>query len=327
MNKDTTQPYDFPPGNRIYSYEFVNKRLINPKLLLDLPIGDSIHNGGKLVIGPDNNLYATVGDIGRFESNTFPKTLNNQEGLEPDGTGGILRMTQDGRPVLEKGSGILGSEHPLNLYYAYGIRNSFGIDFDPLTGNLWDSENGVESKDEINLVEPGFNSGWKEIQGMSFIEKGFNPAQLVKFNGKGSYSDPEFAWYGSKAVGPTALKFLTSDKLGKEYQNDMFVGDFNNGYIYHFELNEDRTKLSLNGSLDNNTIDMQEDSMQREVFAKGPGSIIDIQVGPDGYMYVLSLLLKGSDCDPDEIGCVANNDSKIKGAIFRIIPADPKLVS
>ena len=45
------------------------------------------------------------------------------------------------------------------------------------------------------------------------------------------------------AVGPTAVKFLNSDKLGKGYENDMFVGDFNNGYIYHFELNEDRTEL------------------------------------------------------------------------------------
>jgi glucose/arabinose dehydrogenase len=44
--------------------------------------------------------------------------------------------------------------HPLNMYYAYGIRNSFGLDFDPLTGNLWDTENGPEYGDEINLVEP-----------------------------------------------------------------------------------------------------------------------------------------------------------------------------
>jgi glucose/arabinose dehydrogenase len=134
---NTSQHYSFSPGNYIYRYEFTNGRLVNPKLLLSLPIGDeNIHNGGKIVIGPNKNVYVTVGDIGRFESNTFPKTLNNEQGPEPDGTGGILRMTQEGRPVLEDGNKILGSKFPLNLYYAYGIRNSFGIDFDPLTGKL-----------------------------------------------------------------------------------------------------------------------------------------------------------------------------------------------
>jgi glucose/arabinose dehydrogenase len=53
---------------------------------------------------------------------------------------------------------FLGRKDPINKYYAYGIWNSFGIDFDPVTGKLWDTENGVVFGDEINLVEPGFNS-------------------------------------------------------------------------------------------------------------------------------------------------------------------------
>jgi aldose sugar dehydrogenase len=76
--------------------------------------------------------------------------------IPPDGRGGILRVTQDGEIVQPS---ILGDEHPLDMYYAYGIRNSFGIDFDPETGNLWDTENDPSFGDEINLVEPGFNSG------------------------------------------------------------------------------------------------------------------------------------------------------------------------
>jgi aldose sugar dehydrogenase len=195
-----------------------------------------------------------------------------------------------------------------------------------LTGKLWDSENGAEKNDEVNLVEPGFNSGWKAIQGMSSFEKGFNPAQLVDFDGNGIYSDPEFVWYNS-SVGPTALKFLTSDKLGDQYQNDLFVGDFNNGYIYHFELNEARTELILNNSGNSNISKILENIDQSETFAQGPGGVIDIQVGPDGYLYVLTLLLKGSDCIPDEPGCVTNNSSKVKGAIFRIVPTTSKLVS
>ena len=88
-----------------------------------------------------------------------PRTFEMEQSLM--GRAGILRVTQDGRPV---GHGILGPDDPLNKYYAYGIRNSFGIDFDPLTGNLWDTENGPDYGDEINLVRPGFNSGWKVVQ-------------------------------------------------------------------------------------------------------------------------------------------------------------------
>ena len=58
---------------------------------------------------------------------------------------------------------------------------------------------------------------------------------------------PEFTW--KQTVGVTSIKFLDSDKLGKDYQNDMFVGDFNNGNLYHFDLSEDRNQLLLNGPL------------------------------------------------------------------------------
>jgi glucose/arabinose dehydrogenase len=67
----------------------------------------------------------------------------------------FLRLSVDGKPILkEDKTGVLGDKYPLNLYYAYGIRNSFGIDFDPVTGYLWDTENGEIIGDEINLVKP-----------------------------------------------------------------------------------------------------------------------------------------------------------------------------
>jgi hypothetical protein len=78
--------------------------------------------------------------------------------------GGVLHVTKDGKPV--DNNGTLGDDGPLNYDYAYGIRNSFGLDFDPVTGKLWDTENGPHFGDEINTVEPGFNSGWAKIQGI-----------------------------------------------------------------------------------------------------------------------------------------------------------------
>ena len=95
------------------------------------------------------------------------KTQNYEDGEPVDGRAGILRLTQDGYPVLNaNGNGILGKKYPLNIYYAYGIRNSFGIDFDPITGKLWDTENGPQFGDEINMVEPGFNSGSDRVYGI-----------------------------------------------------------------------------------------------------------------------------------------------------------------
>ena len=195
------------------------------------------------------------------------------------------------------------------MYYAYGIRNSFGLDFDPVTGKLWDTENGPKFSDEINLVEPGFNSGWGKIQGMWTTEGGgnrssidtenviLNPDNLLDFGGKAKYSPPEFTWVDS--IGPTALKFLNSDKLGKQYQNDIFVGDVNNGNLYHFKLDKQRTGLLfLEESLSDKVADKDEEN-EGIIFGEGFGSISDLEVGPDGYLYIVSLG---------------------KGAIYRIVP-------
>jgi glucose/arabinose dehydrogenase len=251
------------------------------------------------MIGPDNNLYVPIGDVdGSYTGGPGEtKAQNYVDGVEPDGRSGILRITQDGRPV---GIGILGNTHPLNLYYAYGIRNSFGFDFDPITGSIWDTENGPGNSDEINLVEPGFNSGWQEIQGMASNtddDDGFDLEEdIVDFEGKGKYSDPELVWMDTE--GPTAAKFLNSDKLGIQYVNDMFVGDVHNGWIYHFDLNEYRTDLILEGPLADKIANTPEE-MQETIFGEGFGGITDLEVGPDGYLYVVS------------IG---------QGAIYRIVP-------
>ena len=271
---------DNSTGNRLYRYELANNQLINPKLLLDLPAIPSNpnsvrfeHNGGKLVVGPDNNVYLVIGDVGSH----MGQTENNANGPPPDGTGGILRVTQDGDAVIPNSPLGNDTDPTLNKYYAYGIRNSFGIDFDPVTGNLWDTENGPAYGDEINLVEPGFNSGWTKIQGSAQTRQ-LDPASvLVNIGGKGTYRDPEFVW--NQPVGPTALKFLNSEKLGKQYQNDMFVGDIINGNLYHFKLNEQRMGLLVGKAAAN---------PQAIVFGNGFGGITDIQVGPEGYLYVLS---------------------------------------
>lgn len=277
-----------PIGNRLYRYEFVDNKLANPKLLMNLPAYPGPrHNGGAIEIGPDQNIYIPVGDVdGSFQPNfEATKTQNFARGKVADGRSGILRLTQDGRIVDD---GILSDAMPLRLYYAYGIRNSFGIDFDPVTGKLWDTENGPQDGDEINLVEPGFNSGWNKIYGFSTSQKGFDTDELITFDSKGHYEEPKLVW--SKSVGLTAIIFLDSDKLGEQYKNDIFIGGVHNGHIYHFKLNQDRNDLSLPQGLAQRYISNPLNVGSEDVvFGTGFGGVTDLTVGPDGYLYVVSI--------------------------------------
>jgi aldose sugar dehydrogenase len=295
---DDVSEKKIPLGNRLYRYDLVDYKLVNPKLLLDLPSSGPCcnHYGGKIAIGPDNNVYTVIGDITAHRT----KAQNVKSGKDPDGTSAIYRITQDGKAVSPT---ILGDKKPLNLYYAYGIRNSFGLDFDPVTGTLWDTENSYLLGDEINLVKPGFNSGWVQVQGKWNTTESPHPNSVGEKEsglvvlGKGKYSDPEFTWsYGG--VGPTAVKFFNSTKFGKQYENEMFVGDFHNGYLYHFDLSKERNKLILHGPLRDKVADNITES-QKAIFGQGFGEITDIQVGPDGYLYVLTY----------------------QGTIFRLVPS------
>jgi glucose/arabinose dehydrogenase len=286
----TSNPVN-PLGNRLYKYDLINNKLVNPGLLLDLPaLPGPRHAGGEIAIGPDKNVYLTIGDLdGTFRYKRYETIAQNyMNGTAIDGRSGILVVTQDGRPTSKE---VLGNSFPLNLYYAYGIRNSFGIDWDPRTGYLWDSENGPHFGDELNLVLPGFNSGWAEVQGIwkpnveDIGPVNLQPNDLVNFNGRGTYSSPKFIWLDPAA--PSAVKFLNSDKYGPQYKDDLLVGDANNGYIYDFNLDRQRKSLDLSGELSdkiaNNTGELND-----VVFAKGFGKVADIEMGPDGLLYVLA---------------------------------------
>jgi glucose/arabinose dehydrogenase len=286
-----------PNGNRLYRFELSQdgSKLINPKLIFTWPpLKRADHNGGELIVGPDNNLYLIVG-YGNSKSSAV--TNNNEKPRKIEGGGGILAFNHNGGPIFDKG--ILGDQTPLNRYYAYGIRNGFGLDFDPVTGTLWDTENGPEFGDEINLVVPGFNSGWNKIQGTWEVIHGTNGTRisgqisseyentLVNFTGKGKYRSPEFTW--KQTIGVTAIKFLNSSKYGKKYQNDIFVGSVKpNGTLYHFDLNPNRMHLDLQGLLKDRVADNYQEQ-QKVAFGKNFGIISDITVGPDGYLYIVSL--------------------------------------
>jgi glucose/arabinose dehydrogenase len=180
----------------------------------------------------------------------------------------------------------------MQKYYAYGIRNSFGLAIDPISGLLWDTENGDDSYDEINIVYPGFNSGWNQIMGPishSNIEQSDLVEELVVFEGS-KYADPVFSW--EEQVGVTDLEFLNSTALGPKYAYNLFVGDINNGNLYFFELNENRTGIELyDNDLEELTDQVADDDQELSEFVFGIGfeeGITDVETGPDGFLYILT---------------------------------------
>ncbi|MGQ0791534.1 MAG: PQQ-dependent sugar dehydrogenase [Nitrosopumilaceae archaeon] len=263
-----------PLGNRIYKYEWDGSALINPILLKELPSAD-FHNGGAMVAGLDDKVYAVIGDTGRYG------LLQNKP----------LELLKDS-DVAMRDNGVILQVESEGPYYAMGIRNSFGLAVDPDTGNLWDTENGDDDFDEINLVQEKFNSGWIAIMGPA------TESQLSNLPGYEDYvyDDPEFSW--EKPIAPTGLAF-TKFQETPNYDNSLFVGDCNYGNLYKFELNKERNGFEFTNSwLKDNVINRNE-TMDEIIVGTGFGCISDVERGPDGFLYVISL----SD-----------------GAIYKIIP-------
>ncbi len=267
-----------PLENRVVRYTWNGNQLINPTLIISLPVTPGPnHNGGAMTFGPDGKLYIVIGDLSRDgQLQNFPA------GPAPDDSGVILRLNDDGtipgdNPFFTQGGNLA-------KYYAYGVRNSFGLAFDPLTAELWDTENGPDRYDEINLVLPGFNSGWERIMG-PVGRDAEGAGDLVQFPGS-HYADPKFSWFNP--VGLTAIVFMKSPLLGVGYQNDVLAGDINNGNLYHFKVNPTRdlfdfTSLGLADRVADSSGELQE-----IILGTGFAGITDIKVGPDGLLYILS---------------------------------------
>ena len=250
--------------NAVYQYDWNGEKLTNPILIKELPGHlSSVHHGGIITTSLNNEIYFVIGDQ---EQRTTFQNVPIDATYE---TGSIFKIDTESKNSVE--------------LFAMGIRNSFGLAVDPVTGYLWDTENGIDKFDEINLVKPGFNSGWISIMGPSYRVDAdlstLNPKPFENF----VYSDPEFSWHVT--VAPTAIAFPDKDSF-ERYSDWLFVGDYNNGRIYNFQLNSDRTGFVFyNQKLSDLVLD-DNDEVDEILFAKGFQGVTDIKFH-DGAMYVV----------------------------------------
>jgi glucose/arabinose dehydrogenase len=258
------------------------------------------HDGGVLRFGPDGKLYVVIGDNGRrgqlqnLADGPFGPGIADDQfgGPQPDDahlTGSIFRLNDDGttpsdNPFFAAGAVIPGEVgRNVQKLYAYGLRNSFGMAFDPLSGELWEQENGDDSFSEINRVEPGFNSGWVQIMGpperiaqfkaietdptapQPFAAGGYFGLQQIRWSPTniadtpaealsrlfvlpGSrYSAPEMSW--KFEVAPGGIGFVSSDALGRQYRGDLIVGAartfLEGGHLFRLNLTGNRRNIAV----------------------------------------------------------------------------------
>jgi glucose/arabinose dehydrogenase len=218
------------------------------KVLMSQPASsDPYHNGGRILFGPDGDLYAIVGD-GHDSSNA--------QDLSGNLRGKILRMTP---------AGGVPSDNPIadSTIYAFGVRNSFGFTFDGDTGRLWETENGPECNDELNLIVAGGNYGWGPSENCS----GQAPDD-TNDSGPQPQIEPKL-WFGS-TLGITGDAFCHGCGLGSQFEGQLFFGCVNDGMLRRVAL------IAAGNDVNGGAVN---------VLDSPNGAIYSMETGPDGRIY------------------------------------------
>jgi glucose/arabinose dehydrogenase len=317
------------------------------------------HNGGIIGFGADEKLYILIGDEGRrgqlqnlpsgpTATGLGPRVPDDQfGGPEPDNahlTGVILRLNDNGsiprdnpffrvrddddddkedeREEENRRSNPGQIRQNIRRVFAYGIRNSFGMTFDPISGAVWISEHGDDAFDELNRVPSGMNGGWVQIMGpierlaqYKSIEVGrpgglqqlrWPPERIADsaqeamrrlFQLPGSQLvRPAFSW--KFAALPVGLSFVRSNALGADFRGNLIVGVLGNpqtaiGYLFRFRITPDRMGIAPDDPrvrdlvADNNDkYDLTES--ESFIIGSGFGNVTDIENAPNGNLYVVS---------------------------------------
>ncbi|KAB2965512.1 PQQ-dependent sugar dehydrogenase [Zoogloea sp.] len=268
------------------------------------------HNGGVMRFGPDGKLYVFMGEQGRrgWMQNlangpflTAPSVDDTFGGPSPDDAhlaGVILRLNPDGttpadNPFFAAGAAV-GGQVGANLQkvFSYGHRNGFGMAFDPLSGQLWETENADDAYSELNRVVPGMNGGWIQLAGPLARVSSWKSIETTQFGGSlqqvrypptraayggalaqsrmfmlpgAVYRDPELSW--RYEIGPSGASFVRDEALGSAYAGTLWIGSSrafqqvggNGGSLYRIRLTPDR--LGVDTSADPRLADKVADNL------------------------------------------------------------------
>jgi len=225
---------------------------------------------GRMEFGPDKTLYVSVGDrdrlcCGRQDDNSIRLRAQSLT----DHVGKILRLKDDGTaPADNPFVGRAGAKPEI---FTYGHRNSYGLRFHPVTGELWQMEIGPQGGDEVNILQPGANYGWPLVsQGRNYS------GTLVSDEPwhREGMEQPVIFWVPQ--ISPAAMAFYTGDKF-PQWQNSLIIGALSGQHVERMPFNE------------------QGQPLRREEFLSELGvRFRDVEIGPDGYVYFSTEVRYGS---------------------------------
>jgi glucose/arabinose dehydrogenase len=309
-------------GNRVDRFVWDGSKLTWDRNLIELPSRTTDltldrrrgnHDAGVINFGPDGKLYVVIGD-----QNNRGQLQNVTEGPAPDNPdellAAVLRLNDDGS--IPQDNPFVGVNETVAPIWIYGVRNSFGYDFDPKSGELWLEVNGQAAHDIVSRYEKGNNIGWIQILGNpdrydEYVQleseaprlldnPSYPPSKLAPtaeeainrlFMMPGAtYVPPQFTF--KYAVAPAGLGFVDGTALGADHDGSLLMGDVNTGSIYEFHLTDDRMSLDLQGGLadgvNDNTPDDSVGEMADSLFATGIFVATEIEQGPDGTLWIAS---------------------------------------
>jgi glucose/arabinose dehydrogenase len=219
------------PVQRLMRYREVDNRLGEGVVLLDDVPAANIHNGSRVKFGPDGRLYVSLGDV------AVPSVAQDVASLN----GKLLRLNAD------------GTSAPGNRFsspvYSFGHRNPQGMDWHPVTGDLWATEHGQTGNDEVNVIDNGANYGWPIIEASQTRPDMVAPV---------AYYDP--------AIAPSGAAFYRGTAI-PAFRNQLFVA-------------------ALRGmALMRLTVDGRRVAGQERLLENRYGRLRDVVPGPDGYLY------------------------------------------
>jgi len=242
----------------------------------DIFVADDVDmEASRIAFGPDGMLYMGIGGPG-----TGPHASVDRPQSTNDYAGKILRMRDDGS--IPPDNPFVGKSGHKPYIYSLGHRVPLGLAFNPYTGELWETENGPNGGDELNVIRAGRNYGWPIVSyGRDYRGPRMNPTLA-------NMEDPVVFWVPSIAT--SGLAFYTGDRF-PGWTRNVFVGGMREGEV-------PRTGQLQRIVFNDKWEELRREPMLRELHQR----IRDVRQGPDGLLYLLT------DEDP--------------GALLRIEPAN-----